>query len=112
MSVMYFSRSALKNLGHKPATLMYPYRKRAFFERTRGHIDINIADCIYCGICQRRCPTGSIHVAKADKHWEIERMKCIKCNACVENCPKKCLVMKNDYTAPGVEKQTDEFSGA
>ena len=112
MSVMNFSRSALKNLGHKPATLMYPFKKREYFDRTRGHIDISIADCIYCGICQKRCPTGSIHVNKADKHWEIERMKCIQCNSCVENCPKKCLVMKSDYTTPGVEKQTDDFTGA
>ncbi len=112
MSVMFFSKSALKNLASKPATLMYPYKKRAFFDRTRGHIEIAIGDCIFCGICQKRCPSGSIRVEKPGKRWEIDRLKCIQCNACVENCPKKCLTMKNDYTTPDVAKSTDVFTGA
>ena len=110
--MMYFARSALKNLGHKPATLMYPYKKKAVFERTRGQIAINIDDCIFCGICVRRCPTGSIRVVKTGKLWEIERMKCIQCNSCVDNCPKKCLTMKNEYTTPDAAKKTDAFTGA
>ncbi len=112
MSVMYFSKNAIKNLTHKPATLMYPNKKRAFFERTRGHVEIRIADCIFCGICQKRCPSNAIRVERAGKLWQIERMNCIQCGACVDNCPKKCLGMKNDYTAPDMAKKTDAYSGA
>ena len=89
MAIMDFSKTALKNLRSRPATLMYPARKREFFERTRGHIDIKIEDCIYCGICMRRCPSKAIAVVKGDKSWGIDRLKCVQCNACVENCPKE-----------------------
>jgi ech hydrogenase subunit F len=112
MSIMNFSKTALKNLGTKPATLMYPLKKREFYERTRGHIEIKSEDCIYCGICAKRCPTAAIGVDKPGKTWRIDRLKCIQCNACAENCPKKCLSMKNEYTTPSSGPVKDEFTNA
>ena len=112
MSIMSFSKNALKNLNSRPATLMYPYKKRVFYKRTRGHIEIGIQDCIFCSICAKRCPTGAIKVEKPAKQWEIDRMKCVQCNYCVESCPKKCLSMKNEYTEPSLQKSTDVFTGA
>ena len=44
---------------------MYPIKPREWQERTRGHIEINEADCILCGICAKRCPTLAINVDKA-----------------------------------------------
>jgi len=109
MGIMHFSRTVLKNLGGKPATRLYPRQKREPFERTRGHIAINESDCIFCGICQKKCPTKAIGVDKPSKTWRIDRFKCIQCNACTENCPKKCLSMKNEYTSPSTGQVKDEY---
>lgn len=109
MAIMNFTKTMLKNMGSKPATLMYPLKKRDFFERTRGHIEFKKEDCIYCGICAKKCPTRSIEVRKADKSWSINRLKCIQCNACAENCPKKCLMMKKEYTNPSQGQVKDEY---
>lgn len=110
MGIMRFSKVVLKNLISKPATRMYPIKKRASFERTRGHIDIEIDKCIFCGICVKKCPTHAINVEKSQKLWAIERLRCIQCGSCVENCPKKCLSMKNEYTAPSTGSVKDEFN--
>jgi formate hydrogenlyase subunit 6/NADH:ubiquinone oxidoreductase subunit I len=99
----------MSSLFKKPATLMYPVIPREWQERTRGHIDIVIEDCILCGICARKCPTQAITVATDAKSWTIRRMQCIQCSCCVEVCPKKCLANKNEYTTPSTEKITDSF---
>jgi len=110
MSIMKFSKVVLKNLFSEPATRMYPFKKREFFLRTRGHIDIEVDKCIFCGICVKKCPTNAINVEKNKKLWAIERLRCIQCSACVDNCPKKCLHMKNEYTAPSIGSVKDEFN--
>lgn len=111
MSIMKFSKVVLKNLVSKPATLLYPIKKRAFFARTRGHIDIEVDKCIFCGICVKKCPTNAINVERSGKLWAIERLRCIQCSSCVDNCPKKCLYMENEYTAPSTTGSVkDEFN--
>lgn len=109
MAVMKFAGYVINKLFKKPATAMYPVRKREFFERTRGHIGIDIDACIFCGMCSRKCPTGAIGVDRNTKTWDIERMKCIQCSCCVEVCPKKCLTMENAYTAPSEDMVKDVF---
>lgn len=97
------------SLFKKPATLMYPVVPREWQERTRGHIDIDVDNCILCGMCQRKCPTNAITVDRNAHTWTIERMKCIQCGCCTDNCPKKCLSMAQTYTTPSPEKITDVF---
>ncbi len=109
MAVMKFAGYIVDKLFRKPSTLMYPIKKREFFERTRGHIGIDIDACIFCGMCSRRCPTGAINVDKSSKSWDIERLKCVQCSYCVEVCPKKCLTMENAYTAPSEGNVKDVF---
>ncbi len=109
MTVLHFSAYVIKKLFQKPVTRPYPVRKREFFERTRGHVAIDIDGCIFCGLCSRKCPTGAIGVDRTDKRWDIERLKCIQCSCCVEVCPKKCLTMKNAYTAPSEGSVKDVF---
>lgn len=106
------AKTVTKSLFRKPATLMYPVVTREFTKNTRGKIDIDINTCIFCGICQKKCPTGAISVSRPDKQWEIERMKCITCNYCVDSCPKKCLSMGNHYTAPNTTKNKDVYKDA
>lgn len=106
------TKTLFKSLAGKPATVRYPYEKPRIYERTRGHIDIDIDACIHCGICQRRCPANAIEVSKPNLSWSIERMRCVQCNSCVEVCPKKCLTMSNTYTAPTGEPVKDVFARA
>ncbi len=105
------SSMVLRSLFKKPATLMYPVVPRKWEERTRGHIGIVVDECIFCGICQRKCPTNAITVDKAKRTWTIERMQCIQCSCCVEVCPKKCLTNENAYTTPDTTKTVDSFTG-
>lgn len=100
MSILRMSKTLIKNLFHGPFTVAYPFKKKETYERTRGSIGISIDDCIFCGMCERRCPTNAIRVDKARVSWSIERLQCIQCGYCVEVCPKKCLDMENQYTEP------------
>lgn len=109
MSFFSMTKTLFRNLFHGPYTTQYPLRPKENFERTRGKIEIDIDNCIFCSMCERRCPTGAIKVRKPDSAWSIERFSCIQCSYCVEVCPKKCLKMDNQYTAPAHEKARDEF---
>ena len=109
MANLKIGRMVLRSLFKKPATLMYPVIPREWKERTRGRIEIDIDDCIFCGICSRKCPTDAITVDREAKSWTIARMGCIQCSCCVETCPKNCLVNEAGYTAPDTEKQVDTF---
>lgn len=109
MSIFRMTKTLIKNIFHGPYTVAYPLQKKEHFERTRGRIDITIEDCIFCSMCQRRCPTGAIQVDKPKASWSIERLSCIQCGYCCEVCPKKCLRMDQQYTEPSSGKVRDEF---
>jgi len=109
MANLKIGNMVLRSLFKKPATLMYPIRPREWTENTRGRIEIDIENCIFCGICSRKCPTDALAVDKAEKSWTIERMGCIQCSCCVDVCPKKCLVNEAGYTTPDLTKLTDTF---
>ncbi|MBN1432917.1 MAG: 4Fe-4S dicluster domain-containing protein [Methanomicrobiaceae archaeon] len=94
------SKRILKSLASGPATLRYPHEPAKRYEASRGHIEINIDDCIYCGLCSKNCPADAIEVSKDDRTWEIDRFRCIICNSCVEACPKDCLSTSNVYLEP------------
>lgn len=106
-SLMKFTKHAVTNFFSKPATSGYPFVKKEFPERTRGQVAIAIEDCIFCGACMRKCPSGAITVDRNEKKWSINRMGCVQCANCVEGCPKKCLSMLKPYTDPNAEKVID-----
>ena len=112
MKIMNFSKIAFRNLFSKPATRLYPKVPMELKPGARGHIQIDVESCIYCGICARRCPTACIQVNRVDKVWAIERFGCLACGLCVEVCPKKCLTMKEQYTSPKEEKYWDRYKKA
>ncbi len=109
MNMMNFTRIVLKNLFSKPATRNYPAQPKEFFARTRGHVEIEIQACIFCGLCSKKCPTGAITVERGEKKWSIERFGCIQCGYCVESCPKKCLCMCPPYPQPEAQKPTEAY---
>ncbi|MDR0569896.1 MAG: 4Fe-4S binding protein [Clostridiales Family XIII bacterium] len=109
MAILKIGGMIMRSLFRRPATLMYPVVKRDWQERTRGHIEIDVESCIFCGICAKKCPTDALAVSRDEKSWTIQRMQCIQCSCCVEVCPKKCLMNEPDYTIPDVIKIVDRF---
>ncbi len=104
MKLFAMFNDIVRNLFRKPATRNYPYERRPDFPGTRGRLMIDPTNCIYCGICAKKCPSNAIVVTrKPDQSWQFDRFRCIVCAACVEACPKKCLRM-----APRTEKYPDE----
>ncbi|UCD57260.1 MAG: 4Fe-4S dicluster domain-containing protein [Candidatus Hydrogenedentota bacterium] len=91
------SKTIMKSLVGKPSTLMYPQRKRTYQAATRGHVEIEIEKCIFCGLCEKNCPTKALLASKEKNEWDIDSLKCCQCRRCVEVCPKKCLSMENVY---------------
>lgn len=102
-----FTKQVLKNLFSKPATTSYPFETREYPERSRGHVEIDIENCIMCGMCMRSCPPGAIEVKREEKTWTINRFDCVQCGYCVEKCPKKCLSIMPGYQEPGDKKYID-----
>lgn len=67
-----------------------------FNKVSRLRIRVNSEECIYCGQCDKVCPTG-IPIISAyirNKLDSIRNIDCIKCLECVEVCPRKALELE------------------
>lgn len=95
----------LKNFINRPVTRLYPKSDREPFERTRGRIYFVDDNCIYCGICQRKCPADAIKVDRPGTTWELDAFRCIICGECVSSCPKKCISLQNNRRHSSTEKK-------
>ena len=91
------SKTLMRSLVGKPATLKYPQQKRTYTPATRGKVENEIERCIFCRLCEKNCPTKALAVSKERNEWEIDSLKCCQCRRCVEVCPVKCLSMDNVY---------------
>jgi len=109
MSLFRMSKTITGNLLRGPATRRYPRVRREPFANTRGRIAIEIEKCIFCGLCQRRCPPQAITVVKDERTWAIRRLYCMTCNVCVEHCPVHCLSMAREYPAPTTVREEDTY---
>jgi formate hydrogenlyase subunit 6/NADH:ubiquinone oxidoreductase subunit I len=109
MAFFKLAKTITKSFFKKPETLMYPAKPAKQYKISKGHVVNDIDKCIFCGSCQRVCPTQAICVEKNDRTWEIDRMRCCTCNGCVEVCPVKCLAMDTKYTAPMTKRSKDMF---
>jgi formate hydrogenlyase subunit 6/NADH:ubiquinone oxidoreductase subunit I len=93
-------RELLKQIGRKPATVLYPAVKVTMPARFRGRLVFDPAKCIGCKMCMRDCPTGAIVIQKVgEKKFaaEIDNSKCIYCAQCVDSCPKDALAATGDF---------------
>ena len=103
-------RNTLKNLFSKPATRLYPAVPANLAEDTRGRIVYNMDKCIFCGLCERRCPTNAIIMDKANKRQMVSRARCIACRVCVENCPTDAIDMRPEYAPPATAPELHVYS--
>ena len=103
---MLFTPTGIKNLLKKPATRQYPFVVREPFPNYRGELQIAVDDCIFCGMCSRKCPCQCIEVDKTKGTWQCDPHACVYCGVCVDVCPTKCLSMKDVHRAPMTEKIT------
>ena len=78
MAVFKMAKVLLNRLFQKPATLMYPVVPREWTARTRGHIDIDVDQCIKCGICARKCPTNAITVDMGDPEDAVHPVRLLR----------------------------------
>ncbi|HEY5561857.1 MAG TPA: 4Fe-4S dicluster domain-containing protein [Clostridiaceae bacterium] len=96
----------MSNITHKPQTRLYPITERIPYERSRGQIEMDDTNCIYCKICANKCPADAITVDRDKKIWTLEAHRCIICNECVAVCPKKCITMKSQRRTAGPQNVT------
>lgn len=112
MSFLVMAKTVLKSLFRAPATVRYPFAPRTIRPGARGSVVITVADCIFCGMCQRKCPTAALAADRKEKTWQINRMRCITCGYCVEVCPKKCLAMSGQYSPPARTQEKETYRHA
>jgi ech hydrogenase subunit F len=110
MGSFHLAGMSLKNLFSKPATKMYPVVKPEWFERTKGRVENDIAACILCGICQKKCPAAAIVVDKPAGTWTLNPFSCVQCYSCIRACPKNSLSMDAQYTACATAQSTKTLS--
>ena len=78
-----FTREVLKNMTSPPVTVNYPEEPAIYPQRMRGHIHIDIDQCISCTLCAQNCPPRAITVDRAAGTWSIDRFDCVQCGSCV-----------------------------
>jgi ech hydrogenase subunit F len=98
---MEMLRNVLRNSLRKPVTRRYPQEAYSPHPDARGQLSMNPDVCIYCSVCEKRCPTGAITVTrKPGKSWTLRPHQCILCGYCIEVCPKKCMFMNPAHRGP------------
>ncbi|MBM6998667.1 4Fe-4S binding protein [bacterium] len=103
-------RMTLSSLFSKPATTSYPLEPAEYVPGTRGTVVNDIDRCIFCGTCQRNCPSDSITVDRNAYTWQINHYSCVQCKCCVRGCPVQCLSMDVNYTPSATEKHLDAYT--
>ncbi|MFH1445007.1 MAG: 4Fe-4S binding protein [Nanoarchaeota archaeon] len=92
MSVLGLLGDAIKNVFSHRNTRMFPKEPALVPKDYRGR-HLHYPDrCIYCGMCEKYCPSHAITVDKKKKTWVVDLGKCLFCQQCEETChlmPKK-----------------------
>jgi dihydroorotate dehydrogenase (NAD+) catalytic subunit len=55
--------------------------------------EVNMERCSLCGICEKSCPGGAIHLDKNARVVEISEEKCSKCGLCITRCKLRAISM-------------------
>jgi ech hydrogenase subunit F len=105
--------TVLTNLFAKAATRNYPFAVREPFPAARGELVNDIARCIFCGTCSRKCPSQCLTVTKdkTEGSWTLEFFACVGCGVCVDACPVSCLAQKTTHRPVAVERAVITLRG-
>ena len=55
-------------------------------------------NCIYCGKCEKVCPTGAIEFSREENLLKINRSLCINCGRCFRNCMSRAIEVEQGYS--------------
>jgi len=102
---MSMLRTTMKNLVSRPATRLYPAEPADIPRGDRGRIVYDMRRCIFCGLCEKRCPTHAIIMDKANKRQSVSRAKCIACGVCIDSCPTDTIEMRPEYSPPSLSPE-------
>ena len=89
-------RRSLRNLFSRPATRRYPVEVRPHFPGARGSMEFDLASCVFCGLCARRCPAAAITVSREDRTFAMDQLRCVACGVCADVCNKNSLSMAKE----------------
>lgn len=109
MGALKLGKMTFGSLFKKPETVLYPIETKPKPEGLKGHIEVDVNECILCGLCSRSCSTGCITVDRQAGTWQIFRLQCVQCGYCTTVCPKKCLSMKPNYMPATTQRLTDSY---
>lgn len=104
--------NVLKNLTHRARTRLYPAEVRQLPPRVRGHIEFNMEKCIFCTLCEKRCPAGAIKVDRKGKTLTFEPLRCIVCEACIEGCAKDAIELFEQWRSPVTKRYNQIYQPA
>lgn len=109
MGAFKLGKMTFGSIFKKPETVMYPIEVKPQPAGLKGHISIDVENCILCGMCDRSCSTDCITVDKQARTWVIDRLQCVQCGYCITVCPKKCLSMDPNYAPATTVHEADCF---
>jgi ech hydrogenase subunit F len=93
------------------ATRRYPVEIRSTFPETRGRLVNDIDTCIFCGLCQRKCPSQCIEVDKHQATWTLTVFACVNCGVCADHCPTHSLSFQESHRPPARARFTEHLKG-
>jgi len=109
--MLFMTPTVFRNVFSRPATRNHPFVVREPFAQARGELVNDIDSCIFCGMCERKCPSQCIEVDKDAGLWKYDPFACVYCGVCVEYCPVHCLSQKTMYRAATPEREHVELQG-
>ncbi len=96
----WMAKTVIRNLFSKPATRLYPFRKRETFFGARGVISFDPLKCDLCQDCARVCPGKAIEVNVLGKNIDYYPFNCIYCGTCVDTCLQRAITQDKHYAPP------------
>ena len=77
---------AIRMIFKRRFTVKHP-KEQLERKNFRGKIQWDKNKCIWCGLCEKVCPSEAITVKKDKKEIIIDPFSCIFCGLCAEKCP-------------------------
>ncbi len=101
--------SCLGHIFRGRSTVKYPRERTDVPPDLRGKLYHDRGKCIYCGLCEKYCPSRAITVDMKKKVWTHDLGKCLFCAQCEETCrliPRKdAIKMSSEFELACLDKR-------